>query len=115
MTDTFTPPLAPSPQGSQEQDKARSLTAKFGDGYKQDSADGLNPIDRSLTLSWDPIQAADVATINAFLDAHVGVPFWYTAPREIAPRAWVWTSRQRSYPYPTQDSFSVTLEERFIY
>lgn len=115
MTDTLYPPIQPSYQGTQGDDKPRLITNTYGDGYKQDTPDGLNPILRTPTLVWDPILSTDAHTIMTFLDAHVGVPFYYTLPRDLAPRTWIWTGRQRTYPYPTQDALTVTLEERFVY
>lgn len=116
MTDTFYPPIQPSPQGTQLQEKPRLLVTTFGDGIKQTTPDGLNPVDRTATVTWSPIQATDADTIVAFLNAHIGQTFFYCLPREIAPRAWVEVgTRQRTYPYPNQDALTITLEERHIY
>ncbi len=115
MTDTLYPPIQPSYQGTQGDNKPRLITNSYGDGYKQDTPDGLNPQNRTATLVWDPIRSTDAATIIAFLDAHVGVPFAYCLPRELAPRNWIWTSRTHTYPYPIQDALTVMLEERFVY
>jgi phage-related protein len=115
MTDTLYPPIQPSTQGTQGDVKPRLITNTFGDGYKQDTPDGLNPILRTPTIVWDAILATDADTICQFLDAHVGVPFAFTLPRELAPRTWIWTSRQRTYPGPTTDALTVMLEERFVY
>ena len=115
MIDTLPMPIQPSPNGTSGSKKPRLLTVKFGDGFKQDTGDGLNATERSFTIVWDPIQANDADTIEAFLAAHIGVPFYYTQPREIAPRTWIATGYQRTHPYPTQDALTVQLEERFVY
>jgi phage-related protein len=115
MTDTLIPPRQPSNSGTSGNAKARTITSKFGDGWKQDSADGANAIERTQTLSWDPIISTEADTLVAFLQAHVGVPFWYTLPRDIAPRGWVWTTYDRTYPDPKFDALTISLEERYIY
>jgi phage-related protein len=115
MTDTLTPPRQPSSAGTSGSVKPRLLTSKFGDGWKQQGPDGVNPLDRTQTLAWDPILKTERATIVAFLEAHVGVPFWYTLPNETVPRGWVWTSISRSHPDAKFETLTVELEERFIY
>ena len=115
MTDWLPMPIQPSYEGTQGTAKPRMLSSKFGDGFKQDTPDGMNPIERSFTIQWNTINSADAAKIIAFLNAHAGIPFYYRTPREIAPRTWVETGRQHSVPYPQQDSLTVQLEERFVY
>lgn len=115
MTDTLTPPRPPSVNNTQGQIAPRMITNKYGDGYKQDLADGVNPLERSYTLTWDPIGMGEADDIIAFLEAHVGTPFYYQLPREPAPRTWVWTSIARSYPLPVDDTLTVSIEERLVY
>jgi phage-related protein len=115
MADTLIPPRQPSTGGTSGTAKARMLSSKFGDGYKQDSADGANSIERTQTLVWDPVTIDESAAIIAFLDAHSGVPFWYRLPRDQAPRAWIWTSRDLTHPNGIDDALTVSLEERFVY
>lgn len=109
------PPFIPSPNNTVVSITPRLISAKFGDGYRQDFGDGVGFVDRQHTVTWDPINKSDADMICQFLDGQVGVPFYYTLPRELGPRRWVWTGRQRSYPYPDQDALTVTLEERFTY
>lgn len=50
----------------------RVLTAKFGDGYEQRVADGLNPIDETLTLAFAKRTRADIDNIVAFFASTKG-------------------------------------------
>jgi len=58
QTDKFT--LAEEP---------RVLTAQFGDGYRQDSPDGLNADLQALELTFEDIYAVDALAMRAFLKA----------------------------------------------
>ncbi|MBO9766522.1 MULTISPECIES: phage tail protein [Xanthomonas] len=51
--------------------------ARFGDGYSQSVADGINPISRSYQLTFTGPKA-QMEQIAAFLDAHVGRSFLWT-------------------------------------
>lgn len=53
-------------------------TAQFGDGYKQEVAEGINNIQRTFNVTLAGYKA-EVAPIIAFLEAHKGaVPFLWT-------------------------------------
>jgi phage-related protein len=49
--------------------KHRTLVSKFGDGYSQRAADGLNSKVYIWDVRWIPLQAANRDTIIAVLDA----------------------------------------------
>ncbi|MGY4892385.1 UNVERIFIED_CONTAM: phage tail protein [Xanthomonas axonopodis] len=56
--------------------------AKFGDGYQQTSADGINP----KTQIWNVSRVGKeelIAKIIAFLDAHAGRSFLWTPPLSV--------------------------------
>ena len=76
-TETFTWVPKVEPVGSVE---FRLKTAKFGDGYQQTAADGIN----NKTQSWPLTFVGDEARIKAivaFLDRHAGAKaFSWTAP-----------------------------------
>lgn len=114
MVDTLTPPRQPAYNATQGQVTPRMIDNRYGDGYKQSIADGVNPIQRTWTLSWDYLSIAEADAIEAFLDSHVGAVFYYRLPREQAPRTWIWTSRQRTPVLPNEDSLTVSIEERFV-
>lgn len=61
--------------------KPRVLTAKFGDGYEQRLADGINNIEQTFTLAFNNRTDDDIDDIVAFFDAKKGVTsFDYTYP-----------------------------------
>lgn len=113
--DTLVPPRAPTPAGTSAQTKPRLIQTNFGDGYNQISPDGANPFQRSWNLVWDPIEPTEADAIVTFLQAHVGVPFYFTVPREVAPRTVIWATYQRTHPYPVEDSLTLQLQEWFVY
>lgn len=76
MTDTFTWQYDTEPTGTTT---LRMRKAQFGDGYAQTVADGLNANVKSWPI---PITGDSSVTgpIQSFLDAHVGVSFYWTPP-----------------------------------
>jgi phage-related protein len=112
--DTFTPPIPPQVNNTQLEETPRARTNDFGDGYQTDLPDGLNNDPGKVTLQWSTLNWQDATTIHQFMRNHVAQPFWYTLPRETTPRAWITGPVQRSYPWPLQDSITVSLIERFV-
>lgn len=53
----------------------RVLVAKFGDGYEQRVADGVNPLDETLSITFNNREAAKIYEIAAFFDAQIGKSF----------------------------------------
>ena len=98
MTDTFTPPVAPSTDLT-AQTTARVNEAGFGDGYVQRTPDGLNSLDQTVSLQWaDTLTKAQVTEIRQFFEAKLGAtPFFYQLPDEDAPRKWVCKTWSRAY------------------
>jgi phage-related protein len=86
--DVLTPGQAPSQDGYQGKTSVRLLTSQFGDGYVQRAPDGLNFVGRTQTLTWTVIHGSLWAPIQAFLDAHVAVPFTYALPSGEGPTQW---------------------------
>lgn len=65
----------------QQSSKPRVLTAKFGDGYEQRLADGINSIEQEFTLSFNTRPDSEIDDIVAFFDDKKGVAsFDYTYP-----------------------------------
>ncbi|HDR9153778.1 TPA: phage tail protein [Burkholderia vietnamiensis] len=59
--------------------KLRVRKAQFGDGYEQTVPDGINS--RVLSYAVQFVGGADtISAILAFLDAHVGIGFYWTPP-----------------------------------
>jgi phage-related protein len=94
------------------QETPRRVKLGFGDNYTQTYPDGLTPMDRVLTLSWNEIDTSDADRILKSLRVSAGVPFPFVAPNESVPRKWLATKWQRSHPYPDTDSLTITFEDR---
>ncbi len=59
----------------------RSLTAGFGEGYEQISADGVNTVREKWPLRWRDTKTATLTTIKSFLDLRgVNEAFLWTPP-----------------------------------
>lgn len=77
MTNTFTWPVQAKPTGTT---RLRVLTAKFGDGYEQVAADGINNKEQSWPITVKGVQA-QVTPARDFLDARGGFQsFFWTPP-----------------------------------
>lgn len=86
--ETFATSSPPLRDPTRPEESARTLSAGFGDGYSQESGDGLNAVSMTVRLSWR-LPVAEVQEKLAFLRARAGyAPFWWTLPRETAPRLW---------------------------
>ena len=59
----------------------RVLTAKFGDGYEQRVADGINTLNEEYSLNFKTRTKEEIDDIVAFLDTKAGVTkFTFTLP-----------------------------------
>lgn len=74
MTDTFT--WAARVDASEDLTVA-TLSAQFGDGYKQVAGSGMNAAVESWSLTCNGSRAEMVA-IRAFLKSHITTAFWWT-------------------------------------
>lgn len=79
MTDTFTWTPALDPTGDV---KLRVRTAQYGDGYSQSVVDGINAKVQTWSLTFNSLDAR-IALIAAFLDAHIGISFYWTPPAGV--------------------------------
>lgn len=110
---TFTPPFAPSPQGTGTAVKSRVNTATFGDGYEQRASDGLNTIYRSGTWNWSALSTANCDAVTAFFTARGGVQsFKYTFPGDVE-RTYIVPDWSTGYPGGTTRSISASYKEVF--
>lgn len=93
--------------------ECRTLSAGFGDGYRQETGDGLNAVRRSWALDWR-LPVAEVTTLETFLEARAGFePFWWTPPRAAAAMLVKCKKWRRTFPLPGRDDLSATFEEAF--
>lgn len=89
MSPLQTWPAGPGPSKADPDVKVRVLEASYGDGYTQTSGDGLNTIVRSYSITWELLNASELAVYETFLEAHGGhIPFLWTPPRAAAARQW---------------------------
>lgn len=84
--DTFTPPKPPIVE-SNVTFTADVLEAKFGDGYEQTAARGLNSIAGVYSATWSSLTQSERDNIEDFFRAKLGSQaFLYTFPGESTPR-----------------------------
>lgn len=114
---TFTPPVPPSP-GTSDRPEIKLHTADFGDGYTQETPDGLNHIRRVIVLKWEMLTPAQCASILSFLRQRGGwEPFWYTPSDETVAIKWTckeWDDQRlknglRSLSATLKQSFSLAM------
>lgn len=64
---------------------ARVLVAKFGDGYEQRIADGINSIDETFSVTFNNRTAAEIDDITGYFASLKGATsFTYTIPDDNA-------------------------------
>ena len=92
--------------------RAHVLTAQFGDGYKQEAADGINHIRQSWTMQFVG-SLAEIMAIEEFLIRHGGYrAFLWTSPDgvERAYKAREWSATPQGGPVWT---LQTTFEQDF--
>lgn len=59
-------------------ESARVLTAQFGDGYKQESKDGLNNTQQKWSVTTEPLRKTELIAVRDFLRDRGGAEafFW---------------------------------------
>ena len=89
------------------------LVSKFGDGYEQRVADGINNNLQKWSLSFTKRSDADIDAIYDFLDARGGVESFFWTPRsEAASRTFVCRKYTRRFDiYDVVQSINFILEE----
>jgi len=111
MATAFTPPRAPS-VGLSKSVEPRIQSVPFGDGYSQDSPDGINTMLAKVPASWNSLSEADADTIEAFFEGLGGTGrFTYQIPGEASARTWKCTSWQRTWLRGVRYSFTAQWEE----
>lgn len=111
--ETF-PTTSENPKVTSAKDtECRTLSAGFGDGYRQETGDGLNAVNGSWPLEW-LLPIAEVTTLEAFLEARAGFePFWWTPPRASEAMLVRCKKWRRTFPKPFHDGLSATFVEAF--
>ena len=99
----------------------RVLTAKFGDGYEQRIADGINVLNEEYTLSFKTRLKADIDDIVAFLDTQKNVSkFTLTLPdtnntTRTGERDVKVVAKTYSVNYEYDDFYSLNVELRRVF
>ena len=102
--------------GAENTRKPRILSAKFGDGYEQRSADGINADLDSWRLSFPNVKSTDADTIEAFFVTAGGVtPFTWTPPRATTSSQFLCREWKRTIVANSLDSITATFEETADY
>jgi phage-related protein len=88
------------------------LEARFGDGYSQRVADGINHIRKNVTLTCAFLTESEKETLADFLRERGGYEsFYYTLPSEASAR--LWTCREPIQTTPAQANlWNVTFKLR---
>lgn len=67
----------------EKQKTFRVKSTQFGDGYQEDSQDGINNVVKSGSLTFVGLTTTEKETLETFLDARAGYdPFWIQLPGE---------------------------------
>lgn len=93
-------------------------SAKFGFGTEQTVTRGVRPIRYKMSVSWDALSAAELATVKAAIDQQVNQPgdrITYAFPHESSVyRLWKVTNFSYSYPDVGFTSLTVDFMEQYI-
>jgi phage-related protein len=108
---TFYPPFAPLAP-LEDQVTPRRITAQFGDGYTQFTADGLNPEVSNPQLVWEPLTATQGFAMEAFFEANAGLPFYYALATDGVTKAWT-ASQWQLTRGPTYYTMTATFAQQF--
>lgn len=102
--------IAPS-YGSSPQVEFRIISATFGDGYTQRTADGLNTKIETWELTWNVLTTAEKNVITDFLDARGGYEaINYTMPSDSVSKKWTCAKYKPTPIQPNFYSLTATFE-----
>ena len=100
-------------QGATKSVEARVLSIKFGDGYAQEAADGINNLVETWTVSYTNRTRSEVQSIDDVLKGCAGyLPIDWTTPEGLAKK---FTCKRwsPSYNHDGDCSLSATLVQYF--
>lgn len=91
----------------------RVLTTKFGDGYQQRVAAGINTRPEKWNVAFTLRSSSEVAAIESFLAARNGVEnFDWTSPKGSTGK-WICSSWQVRYNLASSNDLTATFEQVF--
>lgn len=109
FTFTWTPDF-----GAGKASKPTISPVKFGDGYEQRAAVGLNTNPKTWNLAFSKRDISEIDAIDSFLDARGAVErFSWTPPRASDPVVVVCRQWSRTYENAAMDSLTATFDEVF--
>jgi phage-related protein len=86
MSNSTMPLTSSISQTSQMKREPRLITAKFGDGYEQNTPDGINNVKEVWNVTWDNLTSADCATLeNTWKTTRYGCDYVTWTPPLPAP------------------------------
>lgn len=89
-------------------------TTKFGDGYEQRVAFGLNQSPKEWTLQWSNRTNADIALIEAFFEGLDGATsFTWNPPDDVSSYQFVVSSWNTQFNYAGIATLSATFRQVF--
>jgi len=100
-------------QGASKSVEARVASIKFGDGYSQETADGLNNVVETWSVSFTGKTRTAIQAIDDFIAALKGFqPFEWTTPENRTKkfRCKKWAP---SYNHDNDCSLNATFEQHF--
>lgn len=108
------PSIAPA-YGAQKTNRPNIRTTRFGDGYEQRIAFGINQNAKEWSLTWQNITEANADTIEAFLDARAadGASFDWTPPDDTTAYKWVCAEWNKTIPYNNRATITATFRQVF--
>jgi len=104
--------IASPDQGLAEQIEVRMRSFEFGDGYKQQVANGINNTKSTFSAVWSGRTQATIQAIDDFFRAQAGAPFTWTTPRGTTVK-FTCTAWAPNYQVSTSCSLTATLEQSF--
>lgn len=107
-TFTYEPSFGPTSQRA-----PRILSVRFGDGYEQRGADGINTDLKKWTLTFRHRTITEIDNIESFFVTNNSAvtPFDWTAPRAGASSKYLCRSWTRTIDAPQVDSMTAVFEE----
>ena len=99
-------------QSSSGRVEFKVLRCRYGNGYEQRSADGLNNSLGSWEVTWEGLTSTDFATIITALESSKGVTYFtWTAPGDASGKKWVVTQYGKSVQAGNIYTINATLQE----
>ena len=107
------PSITPT-YNAQKNNRPNVRTVRFGDGYEQRIAFGLNQNPKTFTLTFE-VSETDADTIETFLDARAAdnASFDFTPPGEGSSSKFVCEQWSKSIPYLNRATIQATFREVF--